>query len=48
MIENITCLIAHDHTAHILGPGVGGLENTMYAYLSSQRPFAGTSRAMGM
>lgn len=39
--------IAHDHTAHILGQGVEGLENTMYVYLSSQRPFAGTSLAMG-
>lgn len=47
-MENISCLIACDHTAHILGQEVEGLENTMYAYLSSQRPFAGTSLAMGM
>lgn len=45
-MENTSCLTAHNHTTYILGQGVEALKTTMYAYASSQRPFAGTLFAM--
>lgn len=47
-MQNISCLIAQDHTAHILRQRVETLGNTMDAYVSFQRSLVGTSLARGM